>query len=508
MLATSLPYLLGFQTQGDNWSYTGFIIGVEDGNSYLAKMLSGASGNWLFKSSHSTMEQKGVLAYFPYILLGKFAGGPEKHFQLVSLYHAFRFIAGVFAILASYEFISIFIKSRGARWWALSLSILGGGLGWVLVTANQKDFLGSLPLDFISPESFGFLGLLGFPHLSAARALLLYGLVMFLTRENGYLAGTSWLLMGFFQPMVGIVAWIVIAGYLAALYVSERVPVIKKPDAERENIRRQFRKSAQAILISSPIVIYTTIVYFTDPYFIGWNLQNRFLSPHPLHYLVAYGVVIPFAIVGVKKLLNTAGKSGMLIIGWMICFPFMIYAPIVSQRRMAEGFWVCLVIAMVSLFDGSKIPVGMRVIWSALFTSTLFLLIGSTLQVLEPHQPLYRRVEEIHAMEALSGIVQNDQGVLSSFEVGNNLPARIPAKAVIGHGPETIGLADLLDKLNEFFRNTDLQEGCNSFFEEIGADFLFWGPEEEKLWMIDPAALDCTSEFYNQDGYRLYYIGQ
>jgi hypothetical protein len=41
LLITTLPYLLGFWLQGKEWVFTGFVFGVEDGNSYIAKMLSG-----------------------------------------------------------------------------------------------------------------------------------------------------------------------------------------------------------------------------------------------------------------------------------------------------------------------------------------------------------------------------------------------------------------------------------------------------------------------------------
>ena len=47
---TSIPYLLGYFSAGTGWVFTGFIFGVEDGNSYIAKMLSGATGNWLFRT--------------------------------------------------------------------------------------------------------------------------------------------------------------------------------------------------------------------------------------------------------------------------------------------------------------------------------------------------------------------------------------------------------------------------------------------------------------------------
>ena len=39
----------------------GFIFAVEDGNSYIAKMLSGVQGAWLFRTPYTSMQQGGVL---------------------------------------------------------------------------------------------------------------------------------------------------------------------------------------------------------------------------------------------------------------------------------------------------------------------------------------------------------------------------------------------------------------------------------------------------------------
>jgi len=72
---TSLPYLVAGLNQGADWRFTGFLFGVEDGNSYIAKMLAGYQGAWLFRTPYTTVEQVGVLAFLPYLLLGKLAGG-------------------------------------------------------------------------------------------------------------------------------------------------------------------------------------------------------------------------------------------------------------------------------------------------------------------------------------------------------------------------------------------------------------------------------------------------
>ena len=180
MLVTTLPYLLGYFTQGQTERFTGFVFGVEDGNSYIAKMVSGSYGDWLFRTPYTAYPQAGLFIYLPYLLLGKLAAPPGLHEQLVSLYHLFRFFAGMLAILASYDFLAYFIREIRLRRFGVALTCLGGGLGWLLVVLGRSNWLGSLPLDFYSPEAFGFLGLYGLPHIALARALLLWALLAYL----------------------------------------------------------------------------------------------------------------------------------------------------------------------------------------------------------------------------------------------------------------------------------------------------------------------------------------
>src|SRR3990172_3657836 len=91
-LATTLPYVWAFLREGAAWRFSGFVFGVEDGNSYLAKMLEGAYGGWLFRTPYTTAAQTGILAFFPYLLLGKLASGVALHEQLIALFHLAPFL--------------------------------------------------------------------------------------------------------------------------------------------------------------------------------------------------------------------------------------------------------------------------------------------------------------------------------------------------------------------------------------------------------------------------------
>ena len=240
MLATTLPYLLGFVAQGETYRFTGFVFGIDDGNSYIAKMLAGSVGDWLFRTPYSAYPQSGLLVYIPYLLLGKLAAPPGIHEQLVCLYHLFRVVAGMLAIIASYDFISYFIHDSRLRRFGLALVCLGGGLGWLLVLVGKQSWLGSLPLDFYSPEAFGFLGLFGLPHLAMARALLLWTLLAYLRLVETWLAPAQeaiqnrrlfrlaaqlcllWLLAGAFQPLVMVLGGVVMGWHQLGLIVWQR----------------------------------------------------------------------------------------------------------------------------------------------------------------------------------------------------------------------------------------------------------------------------------------------
>ena len=91
MLATTVPYLLGYAVEDADWRFTGFVVAVEDGNAFIGKMLSGTAGAWLVRTPYTASPQRGFLIFLPYILLGKLASPPDAHGQLVALYHLFRF---------------------------------------------------------------------------------------------------------------------------------------------------------------------------------------------------------------------------------------------------------------------------------------------------------------------------------------------------------------------------------------------------------------------------------
>ncbi len=509
VLITLIPYLVGYSSQGEEWRFTGFVIGVEDGNSYIAKMLAGAAGDWLFKSPYSSQNQQGVVAFLPYILLGKLASGPGQHEQLIALFQLFRILGVFLVVLASYDFITIFICNKNLRMWALALIILGGGSGWVLVLLQQKHFLGSVPLEFISPESFGFLGLLGFPHLAVARALLLWGMGSYLKKTKGYLAGLFWLILGLFQPMVVVIAWAVISIHslitIFDLVISKKLSVIDN----LFEIKDTFKKPLQAIFLSSPIVLYTGIAFLSDPYLIGWASQNWLPSPHIGHYIIAYGLLLPLVYPGLRTLLKNNRERGLLITGWLVMLPILIYAPVNTQRRLVEGAWVIIVVCALAFFlEKAEFNWKWKGYLMLAFPSTLILMIGSITTAYNLAEPVFRPLNEIEMFWFIDNRSPDRPVVLSSFETGNNLPAWIPARVVFGHGPESIGKNKIEEDLEILFSQSANGSQWKDIWEYYDVDYLVWGPIERRQWDLEPEYLGELNRIYRDGLYSIYELNE
>ena len=526
MMVTSVPYLLAYGAQGEDWRFTGFVFGVEDGNSYIAKMLRGADGDWLFRTPYNAYDQKGVIAFLPHILLGKLSASPGQHEQLVALYHLARFVCGMFAILVMYDFIAVFIKNIVRRRIGLAAATLGGGFGWLLVVLGQPEWLGSLPLDFYSPESFGFLIFYGLPHLALARALFLWGVMIYLKTDpaainlegtgkvwrqalrDGWQIGILWLGVGLLNPLTVVLAWAAVGSHLVMLALQGYSKKYRGSNYDWKVWWVYARSAIWSVVVSSPIVIYILISFNLDPVLRGWTTQNACPSPHPLHYLVAYGLMVPFAFYGGRRLLKRFPSRGGLIVAWAVIFPFLAYAPHQLQRRFLEGYWLVLVILFVCVFDGLEIRRTKLVVTILLLTlpTTLFLMFGGLKAAIKPVEPLFRTVDEVAVFQFLDSVKENESVVLSSYATGNVLPAWAPVFVVIGHGPESVYLSELALRVTDFYHPETTDHVRQSFILEFGVDFVFWGPAEWALGEWNPGDATYLVRIFQQGDYALFEV--
>jgi hypothetical protein len=474
----ALPYLAAYSAQGEGWRWSGFLFGVEDGNSYIADMRQGADGAWLFRIPYTTEPQSGALIYLPFLLLGKLAGGAALHEQLVALFHLARIAAGIAMLMAIYRFLACFFESVPLRRWGLFAAAFGGGLGWILLAK------GAYPLEFTSPEAFGFLSLFGLPHLAAARALLLLALAWMISpaalekpARSGVKIGLALAIGWFFQPLTVVVGGAVIAAFLLLLILRNRIRRGAAPVSLRDPLIRALVAAAIAI----PFLLYSGLSFMLDPVLRQWAAQNTLPAPPVWDYLLSWSVLLIPAIAG-AWLARREDERWLLPVGWMIIVPVLAYLPVSIQRRLVEGFWMALVV-LALLFVEKKIKESSRrpafVLATGLLLPAAFLFWGwSFSTALAPGAPVFLPRAETRALLWLDANSGPGAVVLSRYNTGNALPAWTGLTAFVGHGPETLNQKEKLALVDTVLDGGLPDSERLSALFQTGATYILVDPED------------------------------
>ena len=454
MLVTLVPYLVGFASQTPTLRYSGFTLGTDDAYSYIAKMRRGVLGVWDFYLFYTAEPHDSVpLVFLGYLLPGQAVGlftdaqNPNLYTLLVVLYHALRVLSGIALILLIYRLLAHYLEAPGARFLALVLATLGGGLGWLLLLVGQ------VPPEFYIPEGFTFLSLLILPHLPLARAALLAGMLLLLAsgqrRGLAVLAGLAWLVAGLIVPF-----------YLAILYAILGIWGLMLWARDRAFPRDLFVRCLIAGGLTLPLFVYFLWAFTANPAFAQWSAQNSLPAPPPWHYLLAYA---PYLLAGgfaVRAAWRQQGESSLLLLAWAFVGLVLVYLPISVQRRLAEGILIPLAILAVWGLNNRPWRGARIALLLATLPATLLLWLGAFTSTANQDPRLYMQADTLAALRWLDeNAVEIERGavVLSRFDLGNKLPAHTGLRPYVGHGPETLNSDEKREQARAFF-DGDLSE--------------------------------------------------
>ncbi len=504
MTVTLGPYLIAWLTSGDNWVFNGFVFGVEDGNSYLGKMRLGVQGRWQFHIFFTPEPHDSVgLLYLPYMIPGQLIGlfidaeNPFTFSAMIIVFQLMRLIFGIVLIVVIYRFIAEFLGSPATRFVALILATMGGGFGWSLLLT------GDLPPEFYIPEGFSLLILLGLPHIALGRAAMLMGFIaLFRSLEQprwAVLAGLLWLVVG-----------LCVSFYLASIYCLMAAWGLMTWLHQRRFPIELTIRGTVAVGITLPLFGYYAVAFTQNDTFSTWSSQNELPSPNPLHYLLAYGVLATLAWIGGRWVWRRANDPRpLLLIGWVLVVPILVYLPINVQRRLLEGVLIPLVILgtiglrllILPLASHWKRPP--RQVWKRLrllalttltLSSVLFLL-GMFVLVANPSQPMFRPSAEIQALDCLNKTAPIDSVVMGSFKTGNVIPARTNLRVFLGHDIETLQSDEKEELVEAFYHN----ETEPDFYQKFGIDYVVYGPLEREInldWIPPETDTICSEKEY------------
>lgn len=499
MLVTALPYLLGALLNTPDQIFGGVLIGLEDRYSYLAKMVQGAQGEWLFHLPYTSTPHPGIFLYPFYLVLGKFSALFALSHE--GLYHMARVVLGFICLLVTYRFIAEFVVSPAVRFVALALSTLAGGPGWIAFLLGQSTILDSLPLEFIVSEGFTFLMLYALPHLLLARALLLLGAIgVWRAGQSGSIkltlgAGGLWLIMSIIQPVFSAVALA-----LAGLMFLSRTIVQRRPHW------LQARAGIIAGIMAVPMVVYVLLLFNVDPIFRPW-LQTAITSPGPLLYLVSYGLPLLFAIGGLAYVLRRHSPGLLFIALWGLAGPLLVYAPTNAQRRLIECWQIPLsILAVYGLtrfvllplrrwrarrawrYSTQKLERGLITLLIVLLMPTYLIMIGWHIGAAVTRWPVvYHSAGLIAATDWLTQNASYADGVLLAYNTGTVVPARAPVRVMLGHPSETIAVDERKAEVRQFFDPATSDAWRRDLLTRLSLNYVWYGPEERALGDYDPA---------------------
>jgi hypothetical protein len=521
MLFTTIPYAFGFFKQDSDWTFSGALVNVEDINTYFANMVSGSAGSWLFQTPYSAYPQPRIIIFLPYILLGKLAAPPNLHLKITLLYHGFRFLAGLLAIIATYDFLSVFIQKTRWRRYGTIICSLGGGLGWLIPFLGSQGWLQSMPIEYYSPEAFGFLMIFCLPHLALARAFLLWGLKSYIKAwqlhgmsfvYSSLKMGLFWLLSALSQPLTGLVAGAIPVSHLLVTGILDIFRRIKGHKQEEKLWIHQLYSILLGGIIAGPFAIYNILLFKTNPFLDSWSNQSLIPSASPLLYLFAYSLIIPLSVYGGIQLLRKDFRQGLFLVQWVIIFICAIYIPFSLQRRLNEGVWIGLVafamIAFESFSDRTATKLTFKFLSHSILSftmiSTIIFMIGMFRFGFDRPQPVFIPGTGGKAFEYLSTHAKKDELVLASYETGNALPSWAPLRVVMGINTLSMDIYHMREEVKDFYSQENSDAQRVEFLNSFGVNYVFWGPQESMLGQWNPNSSLFLKKIYQQGGYSIF----
>jgi hypothetical protein len=301
---------------------------------------------------------------------------------------------------------------------------------------------------------------------------------------------------------VVVVAWAVIGAHALAAWLFRGAEA-------GHGWRRDWRAAAVAVAISAPLVAYYVYLFRFDALLSQWMAQNQLPSPHPLHYLLAYAALLPPAAIGLRRLWPRAPRLALFAGVWLLLAPLLLYLPIPTQRRLAEGLQLPLVALAVLGLGGPaarwRRPATAALLLAALPTA-VFLWLGALGAAGRLAEPIFHPPDQLAAFAWLRANAPPGQVALSAYATGNALPAYTPLRAYIGLGTETLRLAEKGPRVAAFYAAATPDADRLALLRDGGIDFVLLGPHERALGAFDASAAPYLLRRFQSGGYAVYEV--
>ena len=475
--AIILPYWIAFSANATPELFGGFLINPLDGNSYLAKMMLGASGEWKFRLPFTSDAEPSAYLFLFYIFLGHLC--QLLQVQPVYVFHAARVAGALFLLFSMWIFYGRVFreKSRQAEL-AFVISAIGSGMGWIAALLER------FTADFWVAEAYPFLSMYVNPHfpIGLGLVLLFFACLMGEPQAREYpLMVLGGFLLSIIMPFQMVIAAIVGSLYVIYLWMINR--------------KLNICPLLAFFSLGGAYILYQFWVTKADPYLSLWDQQNLTPSPPVWDFLLSLAPWILIAIIGcwlgLTKLRFSRGQ--ILLVIWGIAGIVLIYFPFSLQRRLMTGFMIPVVgVAVATLFFIRKAPLRKLTIILFLtfapFTNIMVISAGIS-GAATRSEALYLSDEEFAALQWIDENTDADDIILSAPDFGAYLPARTGRRVIYGHPFETIHADERIMEIAEFYRVSGSAQ-AREWLEQNQVAYILYGVRERRLGTIDENAFD------------------
>jgi membrane protein CcdC involved in cytochrome C biogenesis len=487
-LAILLPYLIAWSAQEPNIFFGGLLINPIDGNSYLAKMMEGYQGAWLFHLPYSAEPGEGSLLFLYYLSLGHLAR--FLNLPLIFIYH----LARIFGALLLFWALTRVVKNTqipenlksGLLWWL----VIGSGMGWVVTAVSHE-----LPVDFWVAETYPFLASYANPHFPLALALMLF----LLEPDEGKKGVVVDIILAF------LLSVILPFGAVIVLIVLWGEQIIRWTQKQEIN----WKRPVLAACSSLPFMLYDVIIVRIHPQLAVWNAQNQTPSPSFWLLLLAFLPGFPLAIYAIYRNIRQKQEASTHLVIWAVVATLVLFIPISLQRRFMLGLYIPITIlagtGLGYLCNRNRRMAALLLPICVILTiPSNLIVLGSAFYGIKNHDAaIYLTSGEVESFEWIKSNTGADSIIMAAPDTGLLIPAYTGRKVLYGHPYETIHSEDE-KMITEDYYSGDSTEKGEQVLKQYSVDFVYYGPREKKLGQIENNG--SLRVVYNADGVEIYAV--
>lgn len=250
-----------------------------------------------------------------------------------------------------------------------------------------------------------------------------------------------------------------------------------------------WKKKTSFVFLPVFVVVFTSfpwLVYYKFNIF--WTSFN--LPSTPSLLLVLYGLPLFLAVLGLWVLIKGKYKPSYHFLAiWFVVVAIFSYLPFPFQRRFVEGLYMPIGVFSVLGLErlGSSKTINKWVLYVLLMIIIPAGIAGTYLTHFFwlPNSHVYKKIEEIKAMEFIDQNGDYPKRVLSMPYAGNFMAGRVSASIFVGHEIQTLDYDLKARKALDFFSGDLIIDDRIKLISDEKICYVYLGPEEKAVNKIN-----------------------